>query len=438
MSGSQDADESRRRYGTPFSNARPIPTIQKYRAEQQAREASAAQHSFHPSTADHDTPDADTALSTARTVDADTRANRDIADHGEASNDSGGDLKDAVDTSEGALGSQDPKKKRKQVAKRNEGAEREVTDPVTHLPVKISDFTQHALKEIEENPPSFGSTLRTATGLSNKQKSLEQLRDETREMQDGLDSMNMLFPPPHYEELRIQIIDVLKRVVTVGLLGCTLIITLALTVERFVPDLAKSTPLFGLSMWLILGTGSCVSILFLISTLRAWMANRVRDIWASQIWEANRQSTIRDAKARETESVAWLNSLVSSVWPLINPDLFTSVADMLEDVMQASLPGIVQMVGVEDIGQGSEALRILGIRWLPSGAAARSVGPDGNLNSEDEKVSSKEQDSSTTKTLKSTRSESSGVPVEEEPADGGPSEAQASSGMEAEEGWCSQ
>jgi hypothetical protein len=132
--------------------------------------------------------------------------------------------------------------------------------------------------------------------------------------------------------------------------------------------------------------------------------------------------------------VAWLNSLVSSVWPLINPDLFTSVADMLEDVMQASLPGIVQMVGVEDIGQGSEALRILGIRWLPSGAAARSVSPDGNLNSEDEKVGSKSQDSPPAKSHESTKSESSRVPVEEEPADGGPSEAQVSGGMEAEEG----
>ena len=52
--------------------------------------------------------------------------------------------------------------------------------------------------------------------------------------------------------------------------------------------------------------------------------------------------------------------------------------------MQASLPSMVRMVAVEDIGQGSEALRILGIRWLPTGAAARSVGSDGNLKSSDE------------------------------------------------------
>jgi hypothetical protein len=42
------------------------------------------------------------------------------------------------------------------------------------------------------------------------------------------------------------------------------------------------------------------------------------------------------------------------------------------------------MVAVEDLGQGSEALRILGIRWLPTGAAARSVGSDGKLKSSDQ------------------------------------------------------
>ena len=33
--------------------------------------------------------------------------------------------------------------------------------------------------------------------------------------------------------------------------------------------------------------------------------------------------------------------------------------------MQASLPKLVRMVSVEDFGQGSEAVRILGIKWLP-------------------------------------------------------------------------
>ena len=36
---------------------------------------------------------------------------------------------------------------------RKERAEREVTDPVTHLPVTIHDFTDEALKEVSYNTP---------------------------------------------------------------------------------------------------------------------------------------------------------------------------------------------------------------------------------------------------------------------------------------------
>lgn len=55
--------------------------------------------------------------------------------------------------------------------------------------------------------------------------------------------------------------------------------------------------------------------------------------------------------------------------------------------MQASIPKLVRMVSVEDIGQGSESLQILGINWLPKGAAGRSVTEDGNLKEDFDKSS---------------------------------------------------
>ncbi|KAI1826899.1 C2 domain-containing protein [Xylaria intraflava] len=65
------------------------------------------------------------------------------------------------------------------------------------------------------------------------------------------------------------------------------------------------------------------------------------------------------------ESVEWMNSLLGIVWGLANPDMFASVADTLEDVMQASLPGIVENVRVADISQGNNPIRILSLRALP-------------------------------------------------------------------------
>lgn len=66
--------------------------------------------------------------------------------------------------------------------------------------------------------------------------------------------------------------------------------------------------------------------------------------------------------------------------------LFTNtkqVSDTLEDVMQASLPRLVRMVSVEDIGQGSEPFRILGVTWLPKAAAGNTVRNDGSLKDND-------------------------------------------------------
>ncbi|KAI1179559.1 C2 domain-containing protein [Nemania sp. FL0916] len=65
------------------------------------------------------------------------------------------------------------------------------------------------------------------------------------------------------------------------------------------------------------------------------------------------------------ESVEWMNSLLGIVWGLVNPEMFASVADTLEDVMQASVPGIIENVKVADISQGNNPIRILSLRALP-------------------------------------------------------------------------
>lgn len=65
------------------------------------------------------------------------------------------------------------------------------------------------------------------------------------------------------------------------------------------------------------------------------------------------------------ESVEWMNTLLKVVWGLVNPDMFQSVADMLEDIMQASVPGIIENVRVAEINQGSNPIRILSLRALP-------------------------------------------------------------------------
>ena len=64
------------------------------------------------------------------------------------------------------------------------------------------------------------------------------------------------------------------------------------------------------------------------------------------------------------ESVIWLNNTIGKLWPQINGDLFKPVTDMLEDVMQASIPSVIQQIRVRDIGQGMEPIKILSMQWL--------------------------------------------------------------------------
>ncbi|EFR03857.1 meiotically up-regulated 190 protein [Nannizzia gypsea CBS 118893] len=67
------------------------------------------------------------------------------------------------------------------------------------------------------------------------------------------------------------------------------------------------------------------------------------------------------------ESAEWLNSFVEIFWGLVNPEMFASVADTIEDVMHASLPGIIENVRIAEIDQGSNPLRVISLRSLPDG-----------------------------------------------------------------------
>ena len=374
MSGYEDA-EAERRQKTPYTAKHPIPTIKKYREERESRKAEAqeyGQSSEGQSTGqEQQGPGAEEGSQPNGYTQQDGHQEEDGGEQ---------DGGPAADTSEASAAASDPRARRKALkGRKDERAEREVTDPITHLPVTIQDLTSDALKEVAENDEPFGSTTKTATGLSNKKKTAKQLHAEIKELQSTHDSLRTLFPPPSFEAVKQELADINKRGVTVGLVGSAAILALAAGIEK----LFKTKHwYFALITWLLLAAIAVGGIYALVVGVRDWMTKRIGSLWEDQVWDAS-EGGGSGAESNENETVAWLNALLSSVWPLVNPDLFTSLADTLEDVMQASLPKMVQMVSVNDIGQGSESIRILGIRWLPTGAAARSVTEEGNLKGQD-------------------------------------------------------
>lgn len=62
-----------------------------------------------------------------------------------------------------------------------------------------------------------------------------------------------------------------------------------------------------------------------------------------------------------------MNTFLGVMWGLIDPDTFASVADTLEDVMQASVPSVIENVRIAEINQGNNPFRVLSLRALPDG-----------------------------------------------------------------------
>lgn len=79
--------------------------------------------------------------------------------------------------------------------------------------------------------------------------------------------------------------------------------------------------------------------------------------------------------SRDAEAAHWLNDILDSIWPFLNPDIFKPLTNIMEATIQANSPPFVTAVSIEDMGQGSKPFRIVGIRTLPK----QSVGDDGDV-----------------------------------------------------------
>ncbi|TAQ89167.1 hypothetical protein B7494_g2507 [Chlorociboria aeruginascens] len=119
--------------------------------------------------------------------------------------------------------------------------------------------------------------------------------------------------------------------------------------------------MFGGGLIGLIPLAMCIS-----SGIFLWMKEVVRSGRATE-WSSEKERGQIATTNLIPESVEWMNTLLGIVWGLIDPDMFVSVADMLEDIMQASLPGIVENVRVAEINQGSNPIRILSLRALPDG-----------------------------------------------------------------------
>ncbi|ROW03637.1 hypothetical protein VPNG_07205 [Cytospora leucostoma] len=387
MSGQQDdfdEDSMRRSYTRPHSGKHPIPTIQSYKEHRkdlkdQQEQTEAAQRG--PEDASRPTR----AVESVKAIFKGEDEPQSQHDPYPSSNhnytipppEQGQQFHDR-DT-----GPLDGHQKRKAMKKAKREGGREVTDPVTHLPIVIHDQTEKDMNTVPENDPEPGEYHSTATGPHGAAKSDAELEEERETLQRGFNGLQRLFPPPEFDDLKKELGAAYQSTVRAGLsiigvaaAGPLLISSIQ---GRFIPSWSATIGVIGF-LSVTLGTAWGMGV---------WMSKKVEEIVDDETWDSSRreEQAILDSGTELPESVQWLNSFMAAIWPLINPDLFSSLIDTIEDVMQASLPKAIKMVSVDDMGQGNQALRILGVRWLPTGAASRSVGPGGKLENPDKEKS---------------------------------------------------
>ncbi|CCG83493.1 Putative uncharacterized protein B5O22.140 [Taphrina deformans PYCC 5710] len=102
-----------------------------------------------------------------------------------------------------------------------------------------------------------------------------------------------------------------------------------------------------------------------------FLQNAVRANFLNSFAEAERVRGEHATLSGVPESVEWLNNIIRTIWPTINPELFGGPVDLLEDVMQKQVPKVVHTVKVSDLDIGSIPLRVLSMRFLPDDGAPR-------------------------------------------------------------------
>ncbi|KAL8849285.1 MAG: hypothetical protein Q9221_005755 [Calogaya cf. arnoldii] len=457
MSDHADFDEnaSRRTYTAPYTSRHPVPTVQKYEDQLQDRDqhsvpahsdgddstnvnkktgfiAAAKERLLSSHAASNDTPTNQQPYESAnRHLAGSGISNGQHEDPSPASSHKSSS-QDAPDTSETIAASNDPREKRKIMKKMNrDNKGREVTDPITHLPITIHDATSAELSSVPENE------VDPAAGGKNHE---QQDAGEQRAAHHGMEA---LFPPPSLEVSGEKLASIVRNALTAGL-GSMLAIILLLLLSSLVyhshsrsggeSDQTRGWAHLLITSAVLLSVGALVGIPIILG-IRFWVGQKVTALWEDDIWDAAQTREQEASKASLPESVQWLNSLLASVWPLINPDLFASLADTVEDVMQASLPKFVRMMSVSDLGQGN------GIKWLPTGNAKKDVSVDGQVQEQshtqeiERKVPNEKDNDTETESHNTNENAPSHSSKAKEADSEEPDEDQAiAGGMEAEEG----
>ncbi|KAM5348642.1 hypothetical protein ACJ41O_008466 [Fusarium nematophilum] len=254
----------------------------------------------------------------------------------------------------------DHKNERAEAARRKRDT-RKVRDPVTGKDVDIRD-TDMDFSDVVENPQlsipneNLGKPATIATSSKQSGEEYRYAQDVTAPpdpVQEGATSdvpirsekTSVLFyktPSVSYEPM-FEILEQRSSILCIGILIAIIFIG----------------KMFGGRLLGLIPLGFCVS-----SGVFLWTKDLIRQ-GRDLEWSSEQERGETATTNLIPESVEWMNTMLGIMWGLVNPEMFAAVADTLEDVMAASVPGVIEHVRVADISQGNNPIRILNMRALP-------------------------------------------------------------------------
>ncbi|THH27196.1 hypothetical protein EUX98_g6993 [Antrodiella citrinella] len=205
-----------------------------------------------------------------------------------------------------------------------------------------------------------GRVMRVTDPTTGEELDIRNADDEPDTRNQGDNVLDTDFPPPDWAAHKSHVITVTYQSIVII---ATSYITFPILVHLF------SASSYALLLSLIPPSLLTYVLVFRLRNVsrgdfedRVWHSERMRGLRAGSDVDGDGKVTDEE---RTKESAEWANALLRGVWPVLNPDLFSSVVDMLEDIMQSSVPHFIHSVRISDLGLGRNAARITAIRSLP-------------------------------------------------------------------------
>ncbi|KAI8972445.1 hypothetical protein BD414DRAFT_469487 [Trametes punicea] len=228
-------------------------------------------------------------------------------------------------------------------------------------------------KETERNARRLakGHVMRVTDPTTGEELDIRNADEDPDVRSKGDNVLHQSFPPPDWKEHRNKVLSITNS-------------SIAYISTAFIASFLSSFFFVGVTarvLCLLLAAFLSYCLFFRLNKSaeadfeqRVWHAERMRGLAAGSDVDGDGKVTDEE---RTRESAEWANAVIRGIWPILNTDLFESLVDMLEDIMQSSMPTFIHSVRVADLGLGSNAGRITSIRSLPD-ATSRDAGNPNN------------------------------------------------------------